>query len=549
MNYEKDIPDFALVPAKEPEERVLVPITQGAVYSPVQVTNITEKPKTTITIEEDILVPDTKPDLKEILMIDGKVHLANREINQISKNEDYINVSGDMDLQTLYIPEKNDVGGPVISVQNRVTFKDQWHTELADGATMIIEGKIEKIEYMVVNERKYRVKILLSITAREYVDSKIDIFEGLTDEQIQVLKEKVEITNIALRKKDSIAIKEDIEIKDTDALPEHILKQDICVVENYKQATGEKVVINGFIYVNLLYSVTTQEGREADNICQLQERVEFTQFIPVQQGGQWSGSSICFDGSDLKIKLVQNDEGAEVFRLEGEIVTYLELYRNVEKEIIVDGYHKEKDFICDFEEASCRTLVGTTMGETSVREIISVEGPLGEVDKIIYATGEILNGESRCEAGKVLTEGALQGKLICRAAGEEGGVFATRQDIPFRCVTSVPQINGEETVSDRIYIKDLWAEKINSKQIELNATILVTSEIMRPMPFKVLKNPAFEEVQDSKMPQPMVVYIAKPDDNLWKIAKRFKTTMATISQVNQLEEDQLQEGQKLLILR
>ena len=44
MNYEKDSPDFALVPAKEPEERVLVPITQGAVYSPVQVTNITEKP-------------------------------------------------------------------------------------------------------------------------------------------------------------------------------------------------------------------------------------------------------------------------------------------------------------------------------------------------------------------------------------------------------------------------------------------------------------------------------------------------------------------------
>ena len=41
MTYEKDIPDFALVPAKEPEERILIPITQGAVYSPVQVTNIT----------------------------------------------------------------------------------------------------------------------------------------------------------------------------------------------------------------------------------------------------------------------------------------------------------------------------------------------------------------------------------------------------------------------------------------------------------------------------------------------------------------------------
>ena len=76
MTYEKGIPDYAMVPAKEMEERVIVPITKGAIYSPVQVTNITEKPKTTITLEEDILVPDTKPDLREILMIDGKSHLA-----------------------------------------------------------------------------------------------------------------------------------------------------------------------------------------------------------------------------------------------------------------------------------------------------------------------------------------------------------------------------------------------------------------------------------------------------------------------------------------
>ena len=55
MTYEKGIPDYAMVPAKEMEERVIVPITKGAIYSPVQVTNITEKPKTTITLEEDIL--------------------------------------------------------------------------------------------------------------------------------------------------------------------------------------------------------------------------------------------------------------------------------------------------------------------------------------------------------------------------------------------------------------------------------------------------------------------------------------------------------------
>ena len=103
MTYEKDIPDFALVPAKEPEERILIPITQGAVYTPVQVTNITETPKTVITLEEDVLVPDTRPDLREILLITGKVRLANRDIDSMTKNDDAVSLTGDVDLSLIHI--------------------------------------------------------------------------------------------------------------------------------------------------------------------------------------------------------------------------------------------------------------------------------------------------------------------------------------------------------------------------------------------------------------------------------------------------------------
>ena len=140
-----------------------MPITKGAVYSPVQVTNITEKPKTVITIEEDILVPDIKPDLKEILIIDGKARLSSREAEGIAKGDDYINLMGDIELQTLYLPEKQDSQCPVMSIQTRVPFKDRWHTSISPGATVILDCSIESIEYVVINERKFRVKISLAI--------------------------------------------------------------------------------------------------------------------------------------------------------------------------------------------------------------------------------------------------------------------------------------------------------------------------------------------------------------------------------------------------
>ena len=542
MTYEKEIPDYAMVPAREIEEKIIVPVAKGAIYSPVQVTNITEKPRTIITIEEDILVPDTKPDLREILLIDGKVRLTSREIDQLGKTDDHISLAGEIELQTLYLPENQTVSGPVIPVQSRVPFKEQWHTGLTPGATLTVSCRVEKIDYMVINERKYRVKIALEVKARECADCKVDVFEGITGEEIQVLREKVEITCIALRKKDTLAISETLEIKEDEPF-ESILKQDISVVENYRQLTGEKLVVSGFIFVNLLYTVS------GGSIRQARERVEFTQFIPVSGG---SGSDVWFDGSGLRVKIVTDEEAGEVMKLEGEIITHVEITRCQEKEIIVDGYHREKDFICDFSQRESRVTVGTTAAETTVREIVSPEPGYGDVEKILYTTGEIASAESRCEQGKVVTEGRLMVKLIClsRASKDaEPQIFSLRQEVPFRAAASAAQLEGDEIISDKIYIRDLWAEKINNKQIEVNAALVCSSELMRQVPFKVLVNPAFEQKTVKERPVPMVVYISRSGDSLWSVAKKFKTTTEAITQLNQLDEGGLEPGRKLLILR
>ena len=217
MTYEKEIPDYAMLPAKEMEETLIIPVTKGAVYAPMQVTNITEKPKTTITVEEDILVPDTKPDLAEILMADGKATLSSREINQINKADDYINLSGDIELEMLYLPEKPESCGEIISVQTRIPFKDQWHTSLAQGACMVMECEIEKIEYMVIIERKYRVKVSLAIYAKEYADNKIELFARykLTDEEINSIivedDESLKTMNAIAKKRGAIVSKGEVD--------------------------------------------------------------------------------------------------------------------------------------------------------------------------------------------------------------------------------------------------------------------------------------------------------------------------------------------------
>ena len=265
-----------------------------------------------------------------------------------------------------------------------------------------------------------------------------------------------------------------------------------------------------------------------------------------------SGSNVTFDCSGLRVKLVNNQEDSGVMSLEGDIITYAELYTDIEKEIIVDGYHREKDFVCDFVEEKCRALVGTTSGETSIREIISIDPAYGELEKIVYTSVEIASSLSRSEPGKIITEGDLCVKMICQgriSKDAETQIFSLRRQVPFRISAAMPQLKGDEIINEKIHVKDIWCERINGKQIEFNACTVLNAEVMEEKPFKVLVNPAFEESKIKKRQVPMVVYVTGKDESLWAIAKKFKTTTDTIMQLNHLDDQPLQEGKKLLILK
>ncbi len=547
MNFEKDIPDYAMMPAKEKDAQSVKPITKEALYTPVDTTNILKGPKLTLTIEEDILVPDTKPDLKEILIMEGSCHLATREVSPASKKEEYINLSGHLRLQTLYLPEKADKLCPIISMETTIPFKEQLQT--SSTSSIFFHCEIENIEYSVVNERKYRVKASLVISSKEYCHQTINLFDGLLGDQLEVLKEKMEFSHLTQRKKDILSIKEYIS-SFGDWQPGAIMLHSLSVVENYKQIAQDKVVVNGFICVNALCCDKSpiDDVSLADNFKQVQEKVEFTQFIPLSHGTSQMDCFLSFDCSQLKLKLAQHEDGQNVLCLEGDLLTYVELYRKVEKDVIVDAYHKEKSFVCDFAQTGATAIIGNSVSEASIREIFVPKSSF-DIEDIIFSTGEIKTVKNSFEQGKVLCTGTICAKMICVLADESHTVEALTEEIPFRLATTIPGLSEEDDVHFSVCLKDLWSEKINGKQLEFNASIMVKCEAAKEVSFKLLTSPAFETSASSSQYSPMVIYCCKENDSLWQIAKKFKTSIETIMSVNHLENDNLTSGKKLLIIK
>ena len=283
MTYENDIPEYALQPARAPKV-----IEAEAICDTERITYPAEEQTVVYQFEEDILVPDTKPDMREILLMDASADILPAEKRVSPKTDDLLNITGVITLQTIYNSESED--REPVSITSKVPYKYQWSLNPMEQAEGVFEPGVRNVEYMIVNERKFRVKITLEFTARLFCEKEMQFFEGLKDEPLQMKRESAAMTCLALVKKDEVSVDETFSAKEPGLRPKYILKQDFSVMENYRQITTEKVVINGFVFCSLLYSAEAageEEGRTA--ICQHNQRIEFTQFVPLEKENRGTG--------------------------------------------------------------------------------------------------------------------------------------------------------------------------------------------------------------------------------------------------------------------
>jgi LysM repeat protein len=559
------VPQPVPVPKKQPIK--LMPMVGALMSSKLKLVDIKQKPQVRIFIEEDILVPDVKPDLARILSMDGKIKLSDKEIHTGQVEAESIKTTGDLILQTLYIPESIAEGEPMVAIESRIPFKIDTEVKTAPFSDLTVTPSIESIDYTVINERKFKVKATVALALREYSNVDIEIFEGIRDEEVQMLKETINLTDVAFRKTEATEIKEDLTLKDTMPEIQKILKYDVNVVENHKQITKEKAVINASVYCNVMYLGADAAGEaiksdedtaevEAATPVLYQGKTEFTQFIRLDgdnnpAGQNPAGSRVNFTISSLNLTAKEDGNGKKnIIELNMNVDTGLELYKNIEKEVVTDVYHHLKDIQYDTDEIGLMSLSGSGVAELSVREIVNIPERYGNVDKIAYISGSVSEKSSYIEQGKSIVEGNVAIHLICISADEKKTPFSIQQEIPFRSSMEIPGINSEMSANNDIMLKELWFDKINNRQIEVNAGLLVNTAVSQKEKHQLVKNINFLETpQNTQLNPGIILYITRAGDTIWKIAKKYRTTIDEIKKINDLDSaKEIKQGTKLLIV-
>ncbi len=537
MTHEKEIPAYALQVARAPK---IIPCP--AVYHTEKMMAPGERQTVTYQFEEDILVPDIKEDMEEILFMDACCDIMPAERKLSPKTDDFLNFSGTLTIQTLYRPEKSDC--LPVSITSKVPYQYQWHLQCPAPAEAAFHCNVKALEHMIINERKFRVKVTLEFTAQMFLEQELSLFQQLEDDRLELKRHQISLCCLETMKKDELQLDGWIEGLDTKTVPKELLQQHYTVIENYRQITSEKIVLNGFLLADFLYRGETEDGEP--RLCHQRGRLEFTQFLPLEKkyrGKSWSFVKTDFRHQGLTARLDKNENGVPAFHVEGRLETCITLYEAREQEMVTDAYHQTKQFACSFKKQARKDLICMASSAFGFRDLLQL--PEGcRAEEAVCVRCKPVYWETVPEKGRLRLLIKLETMCLWRSGD---GYQVSKMTIPLQQTIEAEGMEPSmEAVLD-FAIKDCSITLLGDRQIEIAGSLVVLCSGIGEKEILLLENPGFLEGAPERLPA-MVITAVEKDEDLWSLAKRHRTTEEQIRKVNQLEGNPA-AGQKIFIIR
>ena len=504
----------------------------------------------TLPFDETLLVPDTMPDMIQILFSEGRVTPSQPGKTHYSSSDTY---SGEILLFTVYRPDGGE-GTPVDVVRSTITFETSacWGTSSSQN-TSPSQADSDRIYYATVclkevepsrlNERKFQVRGKLCIAVTEIQKTELHVLRDSNDKNLILKQEKKEAADLIFETEEFADIEQEIAVEEGQPQPVRILKESFTITETHRQISSGKLIINGLLQIQILY--LGEDDERENHLCCRREKTEFTQFIPLQSQLNSDLIKVDFSGDGLKLAI----ENQDTFQLEGQVRIQIHGYGTKQIPVASDAYHKEKSIHFDrkVEDLSCLTDV--LSGEISAREVVNLTQQDQHPEKLICGSILPSNISVHPEHGRIVIEGTVPVRIL--SLDENGRAFVIKSEVPLRGALNTsasPEALQEADLFTCSAIKDFWIDTINSRQIEINVNAIIEVWISETREFTTLEH--FTARGEDPQQPAMAIYITSAGDSLWNVAKHYQCDADALVQLNQIDGDApLTEGAKLLIVR
>lgn len=497
------------------------------------------KQSSQILLEGDMIVPDSKPDLQEILRCEGKVNMREKRIT-----DDRISFSGEMEVSVLYRAKNGE--RPLYAMKASLPLEDFLHIDgLEKDMDVTLEAKLEHLDCQIINDRKIGVKAVIEMKAAAEQQKHAEILSGVTGEGIECLTGTLRMERDAAALKDRFTVKEDLNLSTSKPEIADMLWEGIELTEQDMRAMDGKVMVRGNLKICMLY--TDGEG----NIGSFCEKIPFNGYLEgegIEPKTELNGSLTV---EEAKLTPMADEDGeARQVAVDVTIGAQMNGKEMVEQEILQDAYAPNGAVKLEKETITYPVTVGSGKNQFIVKERIQLENgemPMLQAEEV---WGDVSLSEVRTMVDAVEAEGVLTADILYTCEDDEEPVCMLRRGIPFGQMMELRGVEEGDEAAVSLRLEDIDFQMLSEREGELRATVTMEAVVTRQETAETVTDITLEEEPAGLPMAGAVIYMVQKGDSLWKIAKRYRTTVNDILAVNEIENPELiYPGQKLLIIK
>ena len=497
---------------------------------------------TQITMDDDLIVPDTMEDMAQVLLATGDIL-----VEAVRPMEEKVQIKGKLDFQVLYRKE----GGGLQTMAGQIPFEETVNVSgLEEKDDVSVSWSLEDLKADMIHSRKLGMMALVSLQvqaetlAQETAASDVDMEPG---EETQVRIEELEIASIALKRRDTFRIQEEIALPANKPNVDRLLWREMSLRGVNTRPMDGALYISGDLMLFLLYA-----GEGEDTPVQwLEESIPFSGELELPESKEEMVSMVNVRIAHKELEAKPDYDG-EMREFNGDVVLDLDirLYQEEKASLLGDIYSTREELLPITQSARFQQILAKNACKCKVAEKITLNEVRSGL-QIWRRGGAVKLDEVSVQEDGLLLEGVLEVSLLYLTSDDSASIQAESFTLPFQCSAAVAGVTQESIYQVIPGLEQMTAVMMGGNGVEIKASIdleiLVQEPLEQPVITGVERHPL--DMEKLQALPGIVGYIVQPEDDLWKIAKKFHTTMDTVMRANELAEETVKPGQKLILVK
>lgn len=480
-------------------------------------------------LSQDIIVPDSKPDILEILHKNSDICIERGELEG-----DRLKLNGIVHVDVMYMAdnEKNDIRGlnTEIELSQSIDIPEEYREVMPQ-----FLAKVENLDCKITNERKLSITAKVNCNVSLQSNDNINYIENIRSDNgdVQVLNNRLQVSKLLGCELQNISVNEEVSVNDAEIV--ELLESSVKIINEEYKLSYNKVLVKADAVISVIY--VTQNN----NVSTQEIILPFTGFIDMTDVGDNSIMDISYNIKNRSVKLNDNKEDRKI-SVNMEIGATIKNFQNADVTMIEDMYSLTRGIGFDTSCISNDMVVCLDNVLHEIKETIDLD----EVDcNVIGVSSKVTRNEIQRVNDKLHIEGEICLELMCR---DSNRIFVKSYQVPYTHIYDNVKIKNSNVYCLNTTIKNVVYTVLNNK-VDVCVDVKFKITIKNRMDFKVVTN-VREEENRLICPYSITIYYVKPNDSLWSIAKKFGTTIEEIARYNEIDNPYdtiLQVGRQLFI--